>query len=120
MKFVIHRHTTVPDHYDLMIEREGYLETYRIDEHDMMLFLQGDEVASEKIGDHGKDYLTYEGPISCDRGHVSLFDEGEYSVERRDADGMVLRVRSKKLEGDISFRLHRYRGYLLRYESSAG
>ena len=34
MKFVIHRHSTVPDHYDLMLERGEALSTFRIDERD--------------------------------------------------------------------------------------
>ncbi|HRZ25883.1 MAG TPA: DNA polymerase ligase N-terminal domain-containing protein [Spirochaetota bacterium] len=86
MKFVIHRHSTVPDHYDLMLERGEALSTFRIDERDIGAFVRGERITALKIQDHRREYLTYEGPVSCNRGRVDLFDQGEYRVVEN-ADG---------------------------------
>jgi len=34
------------------------------------------EISAKKIQDHRAYYLDYEGPISCDRGHVTAMDKG--------------------------------------------
>lgn len=33
-------------------------------------------IACRRIGEHRRDYLDYEGPISGDRGHVTRHDRG--------------------------------------------
>lgn len=79
MKFVIHHHTGNPceeAHYDVMIESIDALFTWRITESAMKDLLEGKEVSSTRISDHRKVYLTYEGPISCDRGMVRIMDSG--------------------------------------------
>ncbi len=79
MKFVIHHHTGNPreeSHYDVMIESDEALLTWRVTEAAMKELLEGKEVSAARIADHRKAYLTYEGPISCDRGMVKIMDSG--------------------------------------------
>ncbi len=84
MKFVIHHHTGNPReeaHYDVMIESYEALLTWRISESAMKKLLEGKEVSASRIADHRKAYLTYEGPISCDRGVVKIMDCGTYTPQ---------------------------------------
>jgi len=101
MKFVIHHHVTAREHYDFMFEKGNVLETWQIAARDLPGFLQGFPVQTEKIQDHRREYLTFEGPISCDRGHVSIFDSGSYVMEYYDDDAITLIVKGGRLEGKI-------------------
>lgn len=88
---VLLRHT-LPDgaaHLDWMIERAdgtAGLMTFR-------LGLEADigvpsSIGAERIGDHRRDYLTYEGAVSGGRGHVERV--ARYSVvEMDEAEGRV-------------------------------
>ncbi len=99
MKFVIHHHTDYPReeaHYDVMIESSDGLITWRVSESAMKEFLEGKEVCTTRIADHRKEYLTYEGPISCDRGMVKIMDSGTCAL--RFADGTITQY---ILEGNV-------------------
>lgn len=83
-RWVLLRHDT-PDgrwHYDWMMEpelaREGALITFRV-------FVRPDDPGvlgfeAQRLPDHRRVYLDYEGPISGDRGRVSRISEGECQV----------------------------------------
>lgn len=104
MRFVLHHHTDDKDHYDLMIEVEGMpqLPTWRISETEFPSFLDGAEIKAEKIKDHRKEYLTYEGPVSNNRGEVKIFDSGYYqAIQGKDISEISLS--GKKLKGIIRF-----------------
>jgi len=71
-RFVIQFHDA-PDgpHYDLMLEHEGALATWRLEE------LPGGAggagaMPAEKLPDHRLAYLSYEGPVSGGRGSVRI------------------------------------------------
>lgn len=105
MRFVLHHHTDDKAHYDLMIEIDGtaQLSTWRISENEFHSFLDGAEITAEKIQDHRREYLTYEGPVSNNRGHVKIFDSGSYqTIPDKDISGISLS--GKKLKGIIRFR----------------
>lgn len=57
-------------HFDLMLAPDGVsrLVTFRV-ESDVSI-LSTSAFAAERLGDHRRDYLTYEGPLSNDRGSV--------------------------------------------------
>jgi len=62
-----------------MIEQGGALATWRF----VCLFddiCLANDVSCEKIGDHRPAYLTYEGPISGNRGQVTAADRGSCEV----------------------------------------
>jgi len=86
-RFVILRHTFPDggngeffDHYDLMLEQEGKLATWQLE--DLPDFNKS--VAAKKLPDHRALYLDYEGPISDDRGSVKRIMAGTYRVCHQD------------------------------------
>jgi hypothetical protein len=65
-----------PAHWDFMLESGDRLRTWALAgppqlEHD---------IEAERLPDHRLIYLTYEGPVSGDRGVVSRWDEGMYET----------------------------------------
>ena len=94
-------HHTGPDgsaHYDWMIAPPGtptddpdarLLQTWRVDAPPSQA--RGDFTAT-RIADHRCRYLTYEGPLSADRGEVRRVDAGDViAYERRD-DGLSVTI----------------------------
>jgi len=77
MRFVVLRHETRDEvHWDLMLERGAGLATWRLAEAPSG---EGDaEIAAERIGEHRRAYLDYEGAVSGDRGTVWRYDAGVY------------------------------------------
>lgn len=104
MKFVIHLHETVESHYDLMVERGDALVTWRIPRREFPSFLSGSEIPAERIQDHRKMYLTYEGPVSCERGRVACYDSGEYSELCWNEKNIEIFLRGAIIFGNLSIR----------------
>lgn len=77
LRYVIQKHWTDPLHYDLMFEKGDFLETYSISE--APTFQNFESITIRKIQPHRLLYLTYEGPISGNRGTVEIWDQGFYS-----------------------------------------
>ncbi len=78
-RFVIQRHTQPEQsHWDLMLEVAATqkLATWQVPrpprEWPEIL------VSCTKLEDHRLDYLTYEGPVSGNRGEVEIFAAGDY------------------------------------------
>ncbi|MFC1669155.1 DNA polymerase ligase N-terminal domain-containing protein [Spirochaetota bacterium] len=101
MKFVIHYHDTKTAHYDLMVEHGDSLLTWQIDKSDIENLLVGKKITCRKIQDHRKKYLDYEGPISCDRGRVNIYDSGEYSNINWREENKELIVNGAILKGKL-------------------
>lgn len=81
-QFVIQQHTTPNGvHWDLMLEAENVLWTWRIrlppDQ------ISRDAVAVERIADHSKRFLKYEGPVQNQTGSVKIADWGNYDLKIR-------------------------------------
>ena len=93
---LIHDHPFV--HWDLMLEHGGALCTWRL--HDELT--QVSQTTAEPLSDHRLDYLEYEGPISGDRGCVTRWDCGEYSVLEAKDDDLELQFSGQKLDGTAS------------------
>ncbi|MCP4812532.1 MAG: hypothetical protein GY888_08490, partial [Planctomycetaceae bacterium] len=70
------QHSTDTDltHWDLMLEKDGLLRTWKIQQQPA----PGEQLTAIPLPDHRIAYLEYEGPISDDRGTVSQFDSGTY------------------------------------------
>lgn len=73
-RFVLLYHTWPEPHYDLMLEWQGALKTWRL----LELPRPGVRLNIEAIGDHRLAYLDYEGPVSGGRGQVKRVDTGLY------------------------------------------
>ncbi|MCG3131487.1 MAG: hypothetical protein FLDDKLPJ_02280 [Phycisphaerae bacterium] len=75
---VLHHEGHGDPHWDLMIEREGVLATWRLP----LPRPIADSLAgpAERIGDHRPTYLDYEGPIGGRRGRVRRLGGGEMRI----------------------------------------
>lgn len=56
------------------------------------------------LADHRLAYLTYEGPVSKDRGSVTRWDEGSYEVLEELADCLRLRLHGGKFAGVVTLK----------------
>jgi hypothetical protein len=78
-RFVVLRHelpagSPRPSHWDVMFETDGTLRTWAIaGEPDSR-----EPQPAEALADHRLEYLSYEGPVSGERGRVARWDAGTY------------------------------------------
>lgn len=96
LRFVVLHHIGAPppdeNHFDLMIELpdQGDLETFRLPHWPLT---PGQRFDTERLRNHRRHYLTYQGPVSNNRGHVLQVCEGTAEVNRTGpADGGSLSV----------------------------
>lgn len=75
-RFVILDHDYPEPHFDLMIEFDGRLRTWRLLGNPQ----SESSVRAEPLGDHRIEYLDYEGPLSRGRGRVVRWDAGAASI----------------------------------------
>jgi hypothetical protein len=88
LNFVILHHTGIDQpHFDLMFERsEGsLLSTFRLPTWPLT-----QAVTIERLADHRRDYLTYEGPLSGDRGTVKRVAGGPFHFRTQSEDALTL------------------------------
>ncbi len=80
-QFVILTHDWPDLHWDFMLESNGVLKTWRLQSQPTAEC----ELEAIPIADHRLHYLTYEGPVSMNRGTVHQFEHGEFSyIHHRD------------------------------------
>jgi hypothetical protein len=90
VRWVVLHHTGVAQpHFDLMYEESpgGTLTTWRIPEWPILQYLD-----CTQLGQHRRDYLTYEGPVSGDRGSVKRIAAGRCIVETLRRDDVAWRI----------------------------
>ena len=76
-KYVIQKHRHGGKiHWDLMLEAEQSLATWKVTAEPSDWYKA--TTPCEKIFDHRLKYLTYEGPLSHNRGQVSITAAGTY------------------------------------------
>lgn len=97
-RFVVLRHETPPNyarplHWDLMLEAGGALWTWALEQEPRF----DATIVAWALADHRLDYLTYEGPISRNRGMVSRWDAGTYELVRQDDEELVVRMCGARL-----------------------
>ena len=79
LRYVVLRHEGVADpHFDLMLElaEDQALATWRCP-----VWPLTKRVRITRLPDHRREYLTYEGPVSGDRGRVSRVEAGTYQMK---------------------------------------
>ena len=91
-RFVILEHDHPILHWDLMLEGDGVLQTWRLAHAPEPL---AGAIEATALADHRVMYLDYEGPISGNRGNVKRWDAGEYIEEA----GSAAEARSLFLKG---------------------
>lgn len=111
-RFVILRHEMPPgsprvSHWDLMLEGEDALHTWALNEQPSI----GSRQFVDRIADHRKAYLEYEGPVSADRGRVTRWEHGRQFVEtsseslwvaRLDGQNVRWRVRLQRVAAEAT------------------
>ena len=103
-RFVIQLHSAPGGaHYDLMLETEGVLATWRIDRPPTDLG-PNERLPAEALPDHRLAYLSYEGPVSRGRGTVRIFDGGTYHLIDRSEGTWVFELCGRLLRGTFTLR----------------
>lgn len=84
-QFVIQQHTTTDGvHWDLMLEMEDTLWTWRLNIPPTEI--KNEPIPAERIHDHPKRFLTYEGPVQNKTGNVTVTDKGIYNLTNKQGD----------------------------------
>lgn len=93
-RFTISHHTGSKegDHYDLMLEQDAALRTFRFR---IPSFMNAQK--AQALKDHRKMYLDYEGEISGGRGHVRIWDTGTYLVDLWSDSRIQIAVAGKQI-----------------------
>jgi hypothetical protein len=86
-----------------MVEIDGLdaLLTWKIAKRDIDLLFKGDLVKAEKLPDHRKAYLAYEGPVNMGMGIVKIFDSGDCRTLLKEDNKLVFELEGKILAGNI-------------------
>ncbi|MGH7175792.1 MAG: hypothetical protein ACREJC_00300 [Tepidisphaeraceae bacterium] len=96
LRYVVLRHEGIPDpHFDLMLETApgSKLATWRAP-----VWPIDGPVEIVLIGDHRREYLDYEGPLSENRGHVRRVDAGTCRVGSEGPVGQTFQLESARGE----------------------
>jgi len=102
-QFVIQKHSKPNStHWDLMLRSGNCLKTYRINLEPEKLLHECAE--AENISDHDLKFLTYEGPLTNDKGTVEIADQGSYTITNSDETEIKLHFDGKILKGDFSLK----------------
>jgi hypothetical protein len=97
-------------HWDFMLEDGAILKTWRLPAPPD----QDNVLQATSIGDHRRDYLDYEGPLTGNRGEVKRWDAGTFewlerseTIIRVELSGQVLKGRASmgaRNDHDCEFR----------------
>lgn len=108
MQFALLHHDTAgsaldrPDHWDFMIEIPGAAEHQALRTWALTSQLQaGATIQAVELPPHRLQYLSYEGPVSENRGCVRRVDRGSYELLSSDADSLVLHLAGSALVGQL-------------------
>jgi len=103
-RFVLHKHSGCrPVHWDLMLEIDDALATWRIGVAPLAIS-PGRQIEAERIHDHRKAYLDYSGEVSGGRGRVEPQDSGQLSVSSDDYDLWTFELGGTILQGRFELR----------------
>jgi len=113
-RFVVQEHTTAEGiHWDLMLEQDGVLMTFRLEDEPAQSLVH--EIRAAKIFDHSLRFLTYEGPVQKGTGKVRIVDRGAYQYRNRSEDLLALELDGTLLKGN--FTLTRIEGVEWRFSA---
>ncbi len=103
-RFVLHKHSGHgPTHWDLMLEIDQALATWRLGE-DPLAVSPGSQVDALKIHDHRKAYLDYVGQVNRGRGRVDPQDAGRLNVVSCDEGLWTFELSGAVLQGRFELR----------------
>jgi hypothetical protein len=93
-RFVLLEHDHPYPHFDLMLEGDQVLWTWRL-----AALPSEVPVEATRVADHRLIYLTYEGPVSGGRGSVRRVDHGEFTWRTSDPDRLSVILLGGSLRG---------------------
>jgi len=96
-RFVVLEHDWNGVHWDFMLENGASLRTWAVD----APIVPGVELAARLLPDHRRTYLTFEGPISGDRGSVRRVAEGEFQTIEWRVDCVRVQLSGAQLVGEV-------------------
>jgi hypothetical protein len=96
-RFVVLEHDWNGVHWDFMLEAGGSLRTWAID----APIVPWVELPARSLPDHRLIYLTYEGPISDNRGSVRRVAEGTFQAIDWDVDHVRVKLAGDQLVGEV-------------------
>ena len=96
---LIHDHPFL--HWDLLVEQDGALRSWRLLESPERWSLASNRpsLRAEPIPDHRLAYLEYEGPVSRERGTVQRWDGGDAEWLEQSPKQIVLKLSGNRLSG---------------------
>lgn len=99
-QFVILTHDWPFLHWDLLLEQEDSLRSWRLLEEPGY----GKRIPTEPIPPHRLAWLDLTGPVSNNRGFVTQWDKGTYELAAESSDHLTIRLFGKKLvaQGHLS------------------
>jgi hypothetical protein len=99
-RFVILEHDHPALHWDLMLEKDSALKTWRLPAPP-----PDNPREALAIGDHRLAYLEYEGPVSGNRGVVKQWDAGMYEATYESSAEWTLLLHGTRWQGTIALQL---------------
>lgn len=97
LRFTILAHDFPFEHWDLLLETEDQLKTWRLQNPPR----SGLPVGACPLPDHRRLYLDYEGPVSGNRGRVARWETGCFVWRLCEADQVWIDVRGHRLCGRL-------------------
>jgi hypothetical protein len=98
-RFVVLEHDHPVLHWDLMLEADGVLHTWRLAQPPLP---SSSAIEAMRLPDHRMLYLEYEGPVSGDRGVVKRWDAGVFKEDMHSSPtARILEMHGKLLQGCI-------------------
>ena len=100
-QFVVIEHTTSDGvHWDLMLDRGEVLWTWRLDTSPDKIAEKA--VSAERIADHPRRFLGYEGPVQNSTGQVAIVEKGQYRLYLKTEDLFEIDLDGSLLSGLFS------------------
>jgi hypothetical protein len=99
MRFTLSRHTGAPDgkdHYDLFLERDGTLKSWRLRDADF-----SEPAPASEAPDHELKYLEYEGKLTGGKGSVAIVESGTWIEDSWSSRGIQVALAGKKFKRRI-------------------
>jgi len=102
-KFVIQEHWATAHHFDFRLEMDGVLRSWAIPKGPPLE--SGIKRLAVQVDDHPLDYGSFQGEIpegNYGAGKVSIWDEGEYTLNERTPKSLKITLYGKKIIGDYA------------------
>ncbi len=110
-RFVILEHQTLTGvHWDLMLENEGVLWTWRLDIPPSDIH---HPVSAERIFDHPLKFLSYEGPVQNGTARVKRCDKGLLQYRQITSSAIACQLNGNLLKGAFVLQMEKAPRWIL-------